>query len=84
MPTGEAALGCRSFVLRCADADVRETGQRVSLDPDFSLGEPSVGCETGNETRALRVFFGAECDLWRVDNVLGCWWDIPTRAYPPK
>jgi hypothetical protein len=80
LPTGPDAQACRSFVLRCDDPDVRDSGQRVSLMPEDSLGEPSIAC-SANETRSLRVFFGAACDLWREGNAAGCWWDVWTQLF---
>jgi hypothetical protein len=69
--SGPALVGCREILLNCSDPVQRVT-QRVSLDPEESIGDPVVGC--GNRTTGImRVLVGHACMLWRV-NVNSCYW----------
>ena len=68
--SGPALQGCREILLNCADPEQRT--QLVSLDPEESIGDPTVDC--GSRTVGImRVVFGHNCSLWRV-NATGCYW----------
>ena len=69
--SGPPTQGCREVLLNCSDLDQQLT-QRVSLDPEESIGDPNVGC--GNRTSGImRVIYGHYCVLWRIDDA-GCYW----------
>jgi hypothetical protein len=69
--SGPLLRGCRQILLNCSDP-VQQLTQRVSLDPEESIGDPVVVC--GNRTAGImRVLVGHACVLWRV-NASGCYW----------
>jgi hypothetical protein len=94
-PSGHAMLaGCSVAVLDCA---ARGASAVFFLNPDDPFSAPAVRCPAlpgGNDTSAvglggvaaaeappLRVYYGAQCALWRADNAAQCWWNATAQAF---
>jgi hypothetical protein len=94
-PSSHALLaGCSVAVLDCA---ARGASAVFFLNPDDPFSAPAVRCPAlpgdggasavglggvaAAEAPPLRVYYGAQCALWRQDNAAQCWWNATAQAF---
>ena len=75
--TGDDVERCGTLLLDCNDPD--DKVQFVSLRPELAIGDPAVSCAPG-QTDILRILYGHNCTLWRV-NETGCYWNATQQRF---
>ena len=80
---GAAEPGPRFVDPLTRDLELSHASGLVYPDPRDPLGTPAVACPNATTTppRTLRVYYGADCALWRPDNAYNCSWDNVKQSF---